>query len=115
MGLLSGHVKLAAGLALMSCTPVAAGAPDQAPAGATCATRARCAMVVAKDPARCAALDNQLMRPAGFVAGGQIQLDRYEKIVAEWMDGYQGGSDPERSTVQAPEPGIGRAARSSLS
>lgn len=88
MGLLSGHVKLAAGLALMSCTPVAAGAPDQAPAGATCATRARCAMVVAKDPARCAALDNQLMRPAGFVAGGQIQLDRYEKIVAEWMDGY---------------------------
>lgn len=58
------------------------------PAGASCAVQQRCTMVVPADPARCAELETQLVRPADFVAGGQIQLDRYEKIVSEWMGGF---------------------------
>ena len=51
----------------------------------TCAAAKQCPLVVAKNPARCLELEQQLKRPGDFVAGGQIQLDRFEQIVAEWM------------------------------
>ncbi|MFO1277948.1 MAG: hypothetical protein U1F04_00005 [Burkholderiaceae bacterium] len=51
----------------------------------TCAAAKQCPLVVAKNPARCLELEQQLKRPADFVAGGQIQLDRFEQIVAAWM------------------------------
>lgn len=51
----------------------------------TCAAAKQCPLVVAKNPARCLELEQKMKRPADFVAGGQIQLDRFEKIVAEWM------------------------------
>lgn len=55
---------------------------------ASCATSAQCEAVSAPDPARCAELEATLRKPAAFVAAGQIQLDTYEAIVAEWMGGY---------------------------
>lgn len=53
-----------------------------------CAARSGCTPVQASDPARCKALEQQIRNPARFVAGGQIQLDRIEKLVGEWMGGY---------------------------
>jgi len=54
----------------------------------SCAIAARCEPVLAKDPARCATLEAQLRSPKEFIANGQIRLDGYEKIAAEWMGGY---------------------------
>jgi hypothetical protein len=57
-------------------------------APASCAVAAKCQPVSAADPARCATLEQQLRAPARLIANGQIQLDRYEAIAAEWMGGY---------------------------
>ena len=38
------------------------------------------------DPARCAQLESQLARPGQFVSRGQAQLDRYEPVMAEFME-----------------------------
>lgn len=54
----------------------------------SCAVAQRCKLVVPPDPARCVELEAKLKRPASFVAGGQIQLDRFEKLVGEWMGAY---------------------------
>lgn len=67
-------------------TLMATGAFAQSPA--SCAASSACKMVTPSDPARCAVLEKQLIRPADFVAGGQIRLDRYGPIVSEWMAGY---------------------------
>jgi hypothetical protein len=54
----------------------------------SCASSKACAMVKPSDPSACLALEKQLVRPADFVAGGQMQLDRYEKIVSTWMAAF---------------------------
>jgi hypothetical protein len=54
----------------------------------SCATTQNCPLIVPKDPARCLEIERQIKRPADFVAGGQIQLDRIEKLVGEWMGDY---------------------------
>ena len=54
----------------------------------SCAIAQRCTMVTPPDPALCLKLETKLKRPADFVSGGQIQLDRFEKIVGDWMGGY---------------------------
>lgn len=51
----------------------------------SCATAQACARVTATDPERCQQLEAQIRNPAAFVANGQIRLDRYEPLVAEWM------------------------------
>jgi hypothetical protein len=38
------------------------------------------------DPARCHELETQLARPGQFVSRGQAQLDRYEPVMAEFME-----------------------------
>jgi hypothetical protein len=63
----------------------AAASAEPAP---SCAVAQQCPLVVAADPARCLQLEAQIKQPAAFVAGGQIQLDRFEKLVGEWMGGY---------------------------
>ncbi len=54
----------------------------------SCSVEQKCPLIVPANPARCAELQTKLERPADYVSGGQIQLDRYEKIVSEWMGGY---------------------------
>src|ERR1043165_7206104 len=38
------------------------------------------------DPARCQQLESQLARPGQFVSRGQAQLDKYEPVMAEFME-----------------------------
>jgi hypothetical protein len=38
------------------------------------------------DPVRCEKLESQLARPGQFVSRGQAQLDRYEPVMAEFME-----------------------------
>ena len=54
----------------------------------SCAASQPCKLVTPVDPAQCLALEKQLIRPADFVAGGQMQLDRFEKIVSAWMGAF---------------------------
>lgn len=75
-------------LAVLACLSFVATASRAVYAADPCATGARCQPVVAKDPARCAVLETQLRAPKRYVANGQIQLDKYEAIVAEWMGGF---------------------------
>lgn len=70
-------------VALFAPTPSAIAA---SPAPSSCAAKAECPLVVATDPARCLQLEAKLKAPGAFVAGGQIRLNAYEPIVAEWMD-----------------------------
>jgi hypothetical protein len=45
-------------------------------------------MIVPADPAQCRTWQAEIEHPAKFVAGDQIQLDRFEKLVGQWMGGY---------------------------
>lgn len=70
-------------LAWLSTAPTAV-----AEAPSSCASAQQCPLVVATDPAACRKLEAQIRHPANFVAGGQIQLHDFEKLVGDWMGGY---------------------------
>ncbi len=61
------------------------GATTPAP---SCANSADCKRITAIAPERCRVLEAQIRNPGAFVANGQIRLDRYEPLVAEWMQNF---------------------------
>lgn len=70
--------------ALLGTVP-AANAAETAP---SCAAAQSCPLVgpaTPADRAQCLKWQTELERPARFVSGGQIQLDRFEKLVGDWM------------------------------
>ncbi|MCB1600535.1 MAG: hypothetical protein KDI66_11025 [Xanthomonadales bacterium] len=73
--------------ALLGTVP-AANAAETAP---SCAAAQSCPLIgpaTPADRAQCLKWQTELERPARFVSGGQIQLDRFEKLVGDWMGGY---------------------------
>src|SRR4051812_16811566 len=52
------------------------------------------------DPARCQQLESQLARPGQFVSRGQAQLDRYEPLMAEFMEKLCYRAWPRDATVR---------------
>lgn len=74
-------ISLLAGIAgLLIWASAGAAAPPQ---NNTCAT---CQPLKPADDKRCAQLETQLSQPGQFVSRGQAQLDRYEPLMAEFMD-----------------------------
>ena len=63
----------------------------------TCTT---CKPLKPADDARCKQLENQLSRPAQFVSRGQAQLDRYEPVMAEFMEKLCYRAWPHDSTAR---------------
>ena len=57
--------------------------PKAAAQAGTCAT---CTPLVPADARRCKELKGQLSKPAQFVWRGQAQLDKYEPVMAEFME-----------------------------
>ena len=57
--------------------------PKSAAQAGTCAT---CKPLVPADATRCKELEAKLSKPAQFVWRGQAQLDKYEPVMAEFMD-----------------------------
>ncbi len=78
------------GLALFACLLLTIGSPPARADAAlpSCAADAKCEPIAAKNPARCLELEAQLRAPKNYIANGQIRLDVYEAIVAEWMGDF---------------------------
>src|ERR1051325_4834937 len=63
-------------------------------------TCTNCKPLKPADPARCEKLESQLARPAQFVSRGQAQLDRYEPVMAEFMEKLCYRAWPHDSTAR---------------
>ena len=83
-GRLSGHARLLAAIFMLAVFISNWWMPRvSAQQSSTCAM---CKPLKPADPARCQQLEAQLSRPAQFVSRGQAQLDRYEPVMAEFME-----------------------------